>query len=319
MDQITKIELVEALKSYMHTYNMTQADVANKSGVRKEYLSIILKENSNFMYDAGDTQGFIPVKHFLNLASLCGYATEKVYWQTQPTAQTNAILAHLQAAKEQSSPLVLIGQTGCGKSFTTALFTAKNPHDTFMITAGSNDSIVDLIEKIRSCLNVSGSAMTKSAKIRGIAEKLRSLTYQSHKPMLLIDEAEYLKQPALCAVKEIYDYVKDYCSIVLIGTDQLVTNIARLNKRDQSGIPQFHRRIKMGLRILPTIDRRYNLFVNEIEDRELKKFLLYNCNNYGELHDIIVPAMREAERLSEPLSIGLVRRLLNLPDGNLGW
>lgn len=320
MDHITKSEIVTALTSYMKAHKMKPADVAAKTGVNTGYLSIILKENSNFMYDAGQgNQGFISIKHFLALAMLCDFKTDKVYWQTQPTAQTNAVLSHLQDAKAYAQTIVLIGETGCGKSFTSSLFASKNPLDTFIITAGSSDSLADLIEKIRSSLNINAASITKSAKIRTIAEKLRSLTFQQHKPMLIIDESEYLKVPALCAIKELHDYIHEYCSIVLIGTDQLVTNIERLKKRNQSGIPQFHRRIKFGLRILPNIDRGFHLFLNDIEDRELKRFLLKNCNNYGELHDIIVPATREAERLGEPLSMDLVRKVLNLPDGDLRW
>ena len=320
MDHITKTEIVQSLTSYMESHKMKPADVAVKTGVNAGYLSTILKPNSNFMYDAGSgVQGFISVKHFMALASLCGHTTEKVYWQTQPTAQTNAVIAHLQDAKQNAQTLVLIGETGCGKSFTSNLFAAKNPLDTFVITAGSSDSLGDLIEKIRASLNINTSVGSKSAKIRSIAEKLRSLTYQQHRPMLIIDESEYLKVPALCAIKEIHDYIHEYCSIVLIGTDQLITNVERLRKRNQSGIPQFHRRIKFGLRMLPNIDRSFKLFISDLEDRDLKRFLLSNCNNYGELHDIVVPATREAERLNEPLSMGLVRKVLNLPEGNLAW
>jgi AAA domain len=320
MEHITKIEIVATLTAYMAEHKMKPADVAKRTGVNEGYLSIILKPESNFMYDAGKgNQGFISVKHFNALAQLCGYKMEATYWQTQPTAQTNAILAHLDDAKKHHSTVVLIGETGCGKSFTTSLFASKNPMDTFIITAGSSDSLVDLLDKTLEVLKVNEGIKTKSSKIRAIAVKLRMLTHQNYKPMLIIDEAEYLKQPALCAVKEIFDYVNQYCAIAFVGTQQLITNIEKLKRRDQSGIPQFHRRIKMGLKLLPNIDRGYVLFINDIEDRELKKFLLRNCNNYGELHDIIVPATREAERLNEPLSIGLVRRLLNLPDGDLLW
>lgn len=320
MEHWTKQEIVAAVVEYMQLHNMSQSDVASKAGVRKEYLSIIMKPDSNFMYDAGSgNQGFIPAKHFNALADMCGYQTEKVYWQPQPTVQTNAVIAHLQDAKMHSQTMVLIGETGCGKSFSCNLFASKNPMDTFIVTAGSSDSLVDLLDKIISSLKINATSITKSAKTRSIASKLRSLTFQSHKPMLIIDESEYLKQPALCAIKELHDYIHKYCSIVLVGTDQLVSNIERFKKRNQSGIPQFHRRIKMGLRVLPIIDRSYALFINDIEDRDLKKFLLHNCNNYGELHDIIVPATREAERLNEPLNLGLVRKVLNLPDGNLLW
>jgi DNA transposition AAA+ family ATPase len=312
MDHITKTEIIAALDDYMQTHKMTQSDVANKTGVRKEYLSIMLKPDSNFMYDAGaNGKGFIPIKHFNALAHLCNYKTEKEYWQTQPTAQTSAILANLEDAKKHHLTITLIGQTGSGKTYTANLFAAKNPLDTFIITAGSSDTLGDLIDKIIEELKIHATGRSKSTKIRQIATSMRMLKNYGHTPMLIIDESEYLKQAALCAMKELYDNLKDYCSLVFIGTDQLVDN--------KSGIPQFHRRIKFGLRLLPNIDRSYTLFVNDIEDRQLKRFILSNCGNYGELHDIIVPATREAERLGEPLTLDVVRKVLNLPEGNLIW
>lgn len=319
MDQETKIQIVEAVTAYMELHKMSQADVSRKSGVRQEYVSIILKPESNFMYSAGEMQGFIPVKHFNALAAMCGFKTEKVYWQTQPTAQTSAILANLEDAKKHHLTITIIGETGCGKSFTANLFAMKNPIDTFIVTAGSSDTLGDLIDKIVEELKIHATGRSKSTKIRQITTKMQMLKNYNHKPMLIIDESEYLKQASLCAMKELYDNLNQYCSIVFIGTDQLVDNIEKLKRRNKSGIPQFHRRIKFGLRVLPNIDRSYKLFMGEIEDRELKKFILANCSNYGELHDIIVPATREAERLKEPLTMELVRKVLNLPDGKLLW
>ncbi len=318
MEQSTKREIVNALTAYMAEHNLSQSDIATKAGVRKEYINIILKSDSNFMYDAGGKQGFIPAKHFVKLAEYCDYKTEKVYWETQPTEQFTSILANLANAKEHATSLTLIGQTGCGKSHTTSLFAKKHPHDTFIVTAGSSDSLGDLIEKIIDALKLN-VGKSKSTRLRWIAFKMQELKRDGHKPMLVIDEAEYLRQPALCAMKELYDNLHEYCSLVFIGTDQLVANIEKLRRRNRSGIPQFHRRIKFGLRILPTIDRKFTLFTSDIEDKKVKDFLLQNCDNYGELHDVLVTAGRESERLNEPLTIELIRKVLNIPEGNLLW
>lgn len=320
MENVQKKEIVQEVLAYMELHKLSQADISKKTGVRKEYLSIIFKEDSQFMYDAGGgSVGFIPVKYFYSLAVLVGYELEKGYWSTQPTKQTNAMLAYLEDAKKHHLTAVLIGETGCGKSFTSRIFASNNPIDTFIVTAGSSDTLGDLIDKIVAELNIHATGKSKSTKIRQIAAKMRSLKTYGNTPMLIIDESEYLKQAALCAMKELYDSINDYCSLVFIGTDQLVENIEKLKKRNKSGIPQFHRRIKFGLRLLPSIDRSYKLFVSDIEDRELKRFLLANCGNYGELHDVLVPASREAERLNESLTLNLVRKVLNLPSGNLVW
>lgn len=321
MEHTTKQEIVKALKSYMSEHNMKPADVSTKTGVNQGYLSLILAEGSNFMYNANGQNGFIANKHFFALANLCGFKLEKEYWQLQPTPQMAATLAHLQSANEAAQTLAIIGETGSGKTYSVDLFALKFPMSTFVVTAGSSDTLNDLIDKIMEAMSIPNEMVRKSAKIRAIAQKMRTIKFSGVTPTLIIDESEFLKQPGLCAIKGIHDFVKDYGSLVLIGTSQLVDNIERLKKRNTAGIPQFHRRIKMGLRILPNINTttQFELFLNEITDRELKKFLLRNCNNYGELHDVLVPAMREGDRLGEPLTMELVRKVLNLPEGDIRW
>lgn len=319
MENSIKKEIVVALLDYMQAHNMKPADVSSKTDVNAGYLSLILKPDSNFMYSSGGTDGFINPKHFHALADLCGYKLQKEYWQLQPTSQMKAALSHLQIARENAQVITIIGETGCGKSYTAELFASKNPLDTFVVTAGSSDSLNDLINKIIEELKIQENVVSKSGRIRLIARKMRALKHQGLKPTLIIDESEFLKQPGLCAIKGIHDFIKEYCSLVLIGTDQLVSNIERLKKRNQPGIPQFHRRIKMGLRILPNLNKDFKVFLNDIADNELKRFLTRNCNNYGELHDVLVPALRESDKSDLPLSMDLVRKVLNLPTGDLQW
>lgn len=314
MESTTKQIIAKELIKYMDLHQLSQAAVSKKTGVRKEYINTILKEDSTFMYDAGNNkQGLIPASHFHALATLCGYSFEKVYWETQPTPQMIAILANLQDAKQHGIANVLIGETGCGKTHTVNLFASKNPNDTFVITAGSSDNLGDLIEKIVDQLKIT-TGKTKSAKIRDISKKMRELKAQGYTPQMIVDEAEYLKQPALCAIKEFYDNFNHYCSIVLVGTDQLRENLDKLRKRNKAGIPQFYRRIKFGIRVLPNIDRSYSIFIQDIQDKNLQKFLRKHCDNYGELHDCLVPALREADKNQEPLTEQLVRKVLNIHE-----
>lgn len=314
MEFTTKQKIVGALKEYMQLHQLTQSDIAKKSGVRKEYVNIILKEDSNFMYDAGTKQGLIPVQHFHALAEACGFSIEKSYWQTQPTPQFVAVISNLKESKEHGVTNVFFGETGSGKTHAISVFASKNPHDTFVVTVGSSDNLGDLIDKIIDQLKIT-TGKTKSAKLRDIAKKMKELKAQGYKPQIIFDEAEYMKQPALCCMKELYDNLQNYCSIVLVGTDQLRENLDKLRKRNKAGIPQFYRRIKFGIRILPNIDRSFAMFIEGVTDKQLVKFLQRNCDNYGELHDCLVPALRESDKSGEPLTIQLVRKVLNIPDG----
>ena len=315
MNKETKQAISQAVTNYIEEHNASQADVSRKTGVRKEYLVTILKKDSDFTYNAGrGKQGFIPVSNFNKLADLVEYEYEKTYWETQPTAQLSSMLNTLNDAKEFGVTNVIIGDTGCGKSYTRGLFAKHNPSDVFTVTIGSSDNIADIIDKTMQALSINSEARTKSKKLREIIKKLRYLKDTGYKPVIIYDEAEYMKQPALCNIKELYDNLLSYCSIILIGTKQLLTNIETMRKRNKPGIPQLWRRLKFGIRILPEIDRSYAQFLGDVEDKELKGFLQRNCENYGELHDVMVPAMREADRLNETLTLPLVRTVLNLPE-----
>lgn len=312
MDIAVKQGIVQAVKSYMGQYSLKQADVAKKANVSNAYLSLILKEGSNFMYDAGGKQGLIPNTHFYSLAAFVGYTTTKEYWEAQPTEQLMATLTNLKDAKESGSTVLVIGATGSGKSYSAGVFASKNPHDVFIVKVGSSDNLSDLIDKIIDTLKIP-AAKTKSAKLRGIAKHMVQVKGQGYTPQLIFDECEFMKQPTLCAMKELTDELKGHCSIALIGTDQLTQSLDKLRRQNKPGIPQFYRRIKFGIRNLPLIDRTYELFIRDLP-RDLKKFLQSECENYGELHDALVPAMREADRTGDTLSVQLVKRVLGIPD-----
>lgn len=314
MEFSTKSTIAQGVQKYMELHNLSQADIARLTGVNKEHLTTILKPDSQFTYNAGNGKaGLIPTRHFNKLAELIDFTTEKVYWDIQVTEQMTNILATVKDAKEFGYTNLIVGETGSGKSFIAKLFASKNPSDSFIVTVGSSDNISDLLDKTIEVLKIP-TAKTKSKKLREIAKKLRELKNDGYNPILFFDESEYMKQPALCAMKELYDALVGYCAIILIGTDQLLNNLESLRRRNKPGIPQWYRRIKFGIRILPNIDRKFSQFLSDIEDKNLVKFLQRHCDNYGELHDALVPAMREADRLKEPLTLDFVRKVLNMPE-----
>ena len=318
METTQKQAVITAVKEYMAQHSLTQADVASKTGLNKGYVNILLKEGSDFKYTAGDKTGDIADSYFFALAEFAGVKLKKEYWEMKATNQLYAVLSNLQTAKDHGEANVIVGETGCGKSYSVKLYASKHPRDTFIITVGSSDNLGDLLDKIIDQLRLT-TGKTKSNKIRSIALWLKVLKNQGLSPQLIFDEAEYMKQPALCAFKELYDALHSLCSLVLIGTDQLTENIEKLRKRNKAGMPQFYRRIKFGIRILPVIDRSFKDFTENITSRDVKNFIQTYCDNYGEVHDMLVPALREADRTKEPLTVPFIKKVLNLPEGMYAW
>jgi len=303
---IQKQQITDALNAYIDANAISANEIAKRSLVNESYISSI--RNGETTVGKSD----IKDKWYLMLADFIGLSLEKQYWQMQQTPQLMRMLATLEDAKNNGQTNIIIGETGCGKSYISDLFIRANPIDTYKVVVGSLDTIGDLLDKVIDILKIA-TPKTKSKKIGEIAKRLKQLKLEGHKPHIIFDECEYMKQPALCSMKELYDALNKICGITLIGTSQLLDNLDKLRKKNRSGIPQFYRRVKFGIRELPSIDRSFSMFLEAIQDKALRNFLKQNCDNYGELHDVLVPAMKEADRTGEPLTENFVRTILGMP------
>ncbi len=309
MKKETKDLIVEALNNYMLEHELSANQVASHTGVNASYLSQM--RAGKYTASAGSKEVEIANKYYERIASYIGVEIKKTYWKTERTPQLLSVVSALEDAKKYATTAVIIGETGSGKSFSAGMFTTAHPLDTWLIKVGSSDNLGDLLNKAIEALDIE-SGSTKSRRISDIIRTLRARKENGLKPMLIFDESEYMGLPALWAVKELYDNLEGIASIVMLGTNQLLDNLTKFRKKNRSGIPQLYRRIKFGIRVLPHIDQSFKLFLNDIEPG-LQRFLKDNCENYGELHDVLVPAMREADRTGQPLTENFVRTILNMP------
>lgn len=308
-----KQEIVEAARQYAAEHGLSQNELAKKADISAKYLSDMCNGKTFTVANASTGKTVeIADKYYIKLAEYVGFSVRKEYWKTVMTPQMQRILVSLQVAKENGETNLIIGETGCGKSYVCDIFRRKYPADTYIVTVSQTDNIGDIIEKIISALKISISAKTKSGKISEICRYLADRRADGQEPQLIFDESEYMKQPALCAMKSLYDNLHKVCSIVLVGTDQLLTHLEQMKRKNKDGIPQFCRRVKFGVRRLEPIDRRFPGFLDDITDKELVRFLMDTCDNYGELHDVLVPAMREADITGNSLSVDFIKTVLNI-------
>ena len=150
-------------------------------------------------------------------------------------------------------------------------------------------------------------------QLNRIYSKLAEIRRSGQQPIIIIDEAEYLTIGVFELIKTLYDHVIAYCSIALIGTGDLIRKVED-KLSEKPGIPQFKRRFKAGMRWLPGIDRTFKQLLETFSfEPGLNRLLISMSDNYGELHDFIVPCLREADRLGEPLTENLFRTIRNIP------
>jgi len=309
MNTETKGMIIEAMEAYIKEHDLSASKLANETGVNAAYISQMRK--GMFATEANGKEVEFKDMYFQKIAEYIGFKIEKTYWEPVPTDQLKRALATLEDAREFGYTSVVVGATGSGKTYAVQMFKRSHPAETFVVTVGSSDNILDLINKVTSELSLPDTG-SKSRKIQYIIRQLRTLRYNGYKPTLIFDESEYMKLGALCAMKELYDALVGSCALVMVGTEQLIRNLDKLRAKDREGIPQFYRRIKFGIRHLPSPDKQFKLFLAGY-DTHVKRFLCEVCDNYGELHDVLVPALREADRTRQPLTENFIRTILNMP------
>ncbi|UFK27487.1 MuB-like transposase [Elizabethkingia phage TCUEAP3] len=313
MNNATKQKIIAIAENFLDEKGYSANEFCQRFGIPANYFSFMRKGIQHI--DVGDKKVPIDDRYYRMIAVAVDYditETEKL-WKHVDTSQSTEILAKMADAKEYGLTSVIIGKTGAGKTYSSNAFVKSDPKNNIKITVGAMDNISDFLEKICDELKLP-QVGSKSKKIKNIINELKRLNLNGRKPTLIFDECEYMKITTLANSKELYDHLNNNCGLIFLGAPEFLDKIERLKMKGKPGMAQWYRRIKFRITKLKDIDTRFHGFIEDIEDPGLVKLLQRECENYGELHDVLVPAKRESIRLSEPLTENLVRKMLNMPN-----
>jgi DNA transposition AAA+ family ATPase len=318
MLQESKKLITEAAQKYMTDNGMSQNEAAKQSGVNAGYLSAMFHGKFTTKVQGKDTP--IGDKWFIKLAEWCGCKFTKQYWKNIATPQFLEGINALEVAKTVNKATMIIGSTGAGKTNFIDAFIKKNPQYTYRITISSLYRLNDVINELGDKLSVdfnNGTRATSKVKVDMIIDKLININLNYNVvPLVIFDEGENTKMPLLNMLKALYDKVIPYCSIAIIGTDQLLHKLQKLRRNSIDAVPQFARRFKAGTIMLSEINK-YTDFkpffkLHNIEDG-LAQLLTNIADNYGELKDYLEPALVYADKKQQSLTEQLFRIMYNMP------
>ncbi len=235
---------------------------------------------------------------------------KKIEWEQLPTLQSKEILSELMEANQEPLAKMIIAPTGLGKTNAISLFNQKHPASTFVITLGEsysrNDMLMELAEQVGA--PVWYGKNSKHRLIKGITKAFNEMN-DDVTPKVVLDEFENARIPVMKSIKELYDAIGKKCSIVLIGTEQLIQMFEK--KSFSQSIPQLKRRFKAGTRFISPIkkSRDFKPFFDKYipAEKNIQDALLTLCDNYGELHDYLYPALKYAQKAGKPLTIELFK------------
>ncbi len=294
MELIVKKRIIQAAMDYASDNDLKQTALAKKARMNEAYISAMFKGNFFIENKTSGKKTKIKDSYFKKLAKTVGYKFEKTFWELVETSQYIQIYTELLDARSSGRVKMLIGETGCGKTYTIDHFVIENPTNVYRITVSSLHNLNDIINELSELLNITPSG-SRVARLKKIAAKFHVIKLEGGCPVLILDEAENLRIPALKMLKALYDAIRDFCPIVMIGTEQLSDKLDILSEKNVEGIPQFVRRVKAGRRnIVPISKKMFEPFLSEIQDEDLKVLIESLASNYGELNDYVEPALREA-------------------------
>ena len=309
-----KSEIARLGNEYITSKGLTAAAFSKVCDVNSSYLSNIL--NGVFTTSSGNNTVDIPDKYFAQIAHVVGYALTKVYWPHIHTREFVELVSELKAGKLLHEAKALIVDTGAGKTYAVKEFRRVNPMHTYVITMHSLLTINDLFNELQNQMNIPNKG-SKGYKRAQIIVKLREQRKDGNNPLVIIDEAENMNPQMMRMIKGFYDGVDKCASIVLIGTQQLEDQMNDFKNKDSQGGPQFYRRFKSGkkkIRIEQSKEKRYAPFFDAIgiADKAFRKLLCETCDNYGELHDYLEPAIRKADEKGVALNEAFFRLMYDM-------
>lgn len=310
MTEELKFQIVAAAQEYAKQSNLSNNDVAQKSKINGGYISNMFR--NQFTVTVAGKPVEIADRWFYRLAEFCGLAIKKDYWPIVQTRQFIEVVSALETAKKSSRISVIICDTGLGKTYSVDKFMHNHRQHTYKVTVSDVHKLRDILNEILDQLHIE-QGWSSSTKLALISAKFKELKRNGASPILIIDEAENLKSPVIKSLKALYDLCNGYVSICLIGTSQLLRDLDKMKKRDKNGIPQFCRRIKACIRNVSTMYDFNHFFEKHNVEKPLRRLLNELCDNYGELHDYLEPALREADERDEPLTEELFRLIYNMP------
>lgn len=316
-----KLEIVNAANDYIAKNNLSINELCRQSGINVGYTSSMLK--GTFTFIANNKEGNIPDKWFVQLADHVGFAYTKTYWETIPTRQFKEVIFALNECRDKQKSIMLIGDTGSGKTKATDVFVNKNPLHTYRITISSLHRLQDIVYELMDKVGVDISSLKNKhahtsphLRLVCIVDKLIEIKRAGGNPILIFDECENMEGPTLKMIKALYDAIYEHCGIALIGTSQLTNKLLRMRAKNRDAIPQLFRRFKAGQRQISQLNKKFDFlaFFERFEiTPSLQHLLLRLADNYGELHDYLEPALRESYLAGQPLTEDLFRTIHNLP------
>jgi DNA transposition AAA+ family ATPase len=215
-----RAQIRKALDAKMARDKNSQADVAEGSGQSADYINKLLN-NAASLPEATLDRVYRDVNNWMEREGRAAEAQRPANYVITRVAERLAAL--IEKAGEQADCFIAYGPAGIGKSTVIEALAAEFP-TVVAITAGHDTRTDNLL--VRSIFGACVRHFNKNTMISmaDLVDKFRMPRRVKSRNVLVVDEAHKLKPGAYLLLMELHD--KAQCSIVLVGTRDLKTQVA---------------------------------------------------------------------------------------------
>lgn len=260
-----KAQIKDRLADYVERFGSQNKAANSLHGVSSATVSQVINSNWDLVSE----------EMWRNIGTQVGWSENE--WVAVETRDYKILSSILEDAQKHSTVFAITGDSGSGKSFALRHFAEKNKRVYLMQCAEFWDKRFFLSELL-AVLGKDSSGLTVPSMM---TEAIRALKVQD-KPLLILDEADKLKNPVLELFITIYNLLEERCGIVMCATDYLETRIRDGLKYNWRGYKEIYSRIArkfIKLHGVGSGDITQICLANGITERTLIKQIIEDAEN----------------------------------------
>lgn len=227
MTNDNKKDIQKLLKSFIEQHQSQAKAVAHIKNASEA--TIIAIRNGNWE-NVSDTM-------FRKVGKQIGW-NPKGEWNMVPTRDFNALTTLFEDAQENANVYGICANEGTGKSG-TAVHYAKTHANVFHISCAEYFNRKQFLQKIMESMGKDSIGMNASECM----DEIVSSVLKMNNPLILLDEADKLKDESLRFFITFYNFLEDKCGMVLMATDVLEKKIRKGVRIKKTGFKEIYSRL----------------------------------------------------------------------------
>lgn len=283
MTNLAKEAIIDAMRAFLEEGN-SQNNIANASGVNSAYVSHILTGKH------WEEPSLVPERAWRQLETFL-----KVRDVPLESENFKKVVGMLHVAKTQRTAAIIDAPTGSGKSYAAEYFRMKHPKATYLIRCAQDMTTRELLRQVHEAVIDKRHSGKTLAEMRSDCQLILGQRY-ADSPLLIIDEAENLRDSAYGIIKALYDSLEGKIGIVLIGANDYCQYLnrkalaVRKNRTRVDCFPQIWRRFKTNAIVLNGMTDQDAVNIMKlagIQDREIVMQVVSTATYHSDVYAAI--------------------------------